>query len=63
MTPFGLRKRLKGLLGNDKPEIVYYPITYILPDGTEQTIQAEEHYSILMAADANGITISTGRRP
>ncbi len=39
-----------------------YELTYLLPDGTERSIQAEEHYSLLMAADAAGITISTGRR-
>ena len=37
-------------------------VTLLLPDGSERTVQCEKHYSILMAADANGLTISTGRR-
>ncbi len=62
MSRFGIRKKLKGLLGNAQQEIVRHEITYILPDGVEQTLMVEEHYSLLMAADANNITISTGRR-
>lgn len=62
MTPFGIRKRLKSLLGEKTVAIVRHPVTFVLPDGTAQTIEVEEHYSLLMAADANAITISTGRR-
>ena len=62
MTPFGIRKKLKAALGMSRPEIVKYKVTFLLPTGEERTIEAEEHYSLLMAADANGITISTGRR-
>ena len=64
MSRFGLRKRLKQALGRGgaQNEIVRHSVTYLLPDGTERTIEAEEHYSLLMAADAAGITISTGRR-
>jgi len=62
MSRFGIRKKLKGLLGSPQHEIVRHGITYILPDGSEQTLEVEEHYSLLMAADANNITISTGRR-
>ena len=63
MSRFGLRNRLKKALGRGEREaIVRHAVTYVLPDGREETIQAEEHYSLLMAADAAGITISTGRR-
>lgn len=63
MTPFGIRKKLKAALGlGGRGEITRYKVTFLLPDGKEQTIEAEEHYSLLMAADASGITIATGRR-
>jgi len=39
-----------------------YELTFTLPDGQERTIRTEERYSLLMAADASGLTISTGRR-
>lgn len=63
MTPFHIRKRLKSLLG-DGPTATddRCSITFVLPDGTERAVKCEKHYSILMAADANGITISTGKR-
>jgi ferredoxin len=64
MSRFGLRKRLKKALGRgeDGSDIVRHSVTYLMPDGTERVIEAEEHYSLLMAADAAGMTISTGRR-
>lgn len=62
MTPFGIRKRLRSLLDGGGSEIVRHRVTFVLPTGVERSIEVEEHYSILMAADANAITISTGRR-
>jgi len=63
MSRFGIRKRLKKLAGGaERPEIVKYSVTYVLPDGSERVIEAEEGYTLLMAADAVGMTISTGRR-
>lgn len=64
MSRFGIRKRLKQALGKGrgKPDIVTHAVTFVLPDGTRKTLHPEEHYSLLMAADAAGITISTGRR-
>ena len=63
MSRFGIRKKLKGMLGLGKgPEISTCSITFVLPDGTERRLDVEQHYSLLMAADAHGITISTGRR-
>jgi ferredoxin len=63
MTPFRLRKRVKSLLGRgDGPQIVRYPITFVLPDGSEKTLEVEEHYSLLMASQGLSSPISTGRR-
>ncbi len=63
MSRFGIRKKLKSLVGGaGPPEIVRYEVCFELPDGSERRLQTEEHYSILMAADAQGLTISTGRR-
>jgi ferredoxin len=64
MSRFGIRKKLKSMVqgGNEAPPIIRYEVLFELPDGTERRLQAEEHYSILMAADAQGLTISTGRR-
>jgi ferredoxin len=63
-TPFGIRDKLKQRLGMGRPErqIVKHRITYLLPDGSERTIEAEEHYSVLMASEALEAPISTGRR-
>ncbi len=63
MTPFGLRKRLKKTMGFHEVEPpTLCDVTYVLPDGSERRLSVEQHYSLLMAADAKGITISTGRR-
>jgi ferredoxin len=64
MSRFGIRNRLKERLGLGKPErsIVLHTVTYVLPDGTEQQVQAEEHYSLLMASQSLPSPISTGRR-
>ncbi|MCB9778230.1 MAG: 2Fe-2S iron-sulfur cluster binding domain-containing protein [Alphaproteobacteria bacterium] len=54
MTPWGIRKRIKGALGRGatpgSADIVQHAVTYVLPDGTEHTIQAEEHYTLAMAS-------------
>lgn len=64
MSRFGIRKRLKSRLGLGRPErsIVTHKITYVLPDGSEQVVEAEERYSVLMASQALPAPISTGRR-
>ena len=63
MSRFGIRKRLKGMLGRKAPpSIPYFSITYILPDGTEKVVEAEEKYSILMASQSLPSSIGTGRR-
>jgi ferredoxin len=63
MSRFGIRKKLKGLLGDTgRPEIITHPITYILPDGTEKLVQAEDRYNVLMASESLPSPIGTGRR-
>lgn len=64
MSRFGIRKRIKRSLGLGRPdrEIVQYSITYVLPDGSEKTVQAEERYNVLMASQALPAPIGTGRR-
>lgn len=62
MSRFGLRKKLRSLMGNQRPEIVRYPVTYILPDGTERVVEAEERYNLLMASQSLPSPIGTGRR-
>jgi len=64
MSRFGIRKRLKKALGVGKRrhEIIRYPVTYVLPDGSEHVVQAEEHYSLLMASQALPQPMGTGRR-
>lgn len=64
MTPFQIRKRLKGMLGMTPTDRAdeRCSLTFLLPDGSARTVQCEPHYTLLMAADANGLTISTGRR-
>lgn len=64
MSRFGIRKRLRSALGMGRRpvEIIRFPVTYVLPDGSEQTVQVEEHYSLLMASQALPAPIGTGRR-
>ncbi len=64
MSRFGFRKRLRSALGmgRQQAEIIRYPVTYVLPDGVEHRIEAEEYYSLLMASQSLPAPIGTGRR-
>ena len=62
VSRFGIRRRLRGLMKKEPTEIVRHSVTYVLPDGSEQVVQAEEGYSLLMASQALPAPISTGRR-
>jgi ferredoxin len=63
MTPFGLRKKLQRLMGDGgPPQIVTHSVTYVLPDGSERTLEAEEGYNLLMASQMLPSPIGTGRR-
>ena len=51
MSRFQIRKRLRGILsGSKKPKYQTYTVTYILPDGTEKRVEAEERYNLLPLA-------------
>lgn len=61
MTPFGIRKRLKGLVGQGQaPQVTRFPLVFVLPDGTEQTVQAEARYTLTMASQFLPSPIATG---
>ena len=62
MSRFGIRKRIKSLMSQSGPTYQTYSLTYILPDGTKQLVQAEERYNLLMASEVLPAPISTGRR-
>ena len=62
MSRFGIRKRLKSMLDGGPTEITRHPVAYLLPDGTTQTVHAEDGYNLLMASQALPAPISTGRR-
>ena len=62
MSRFGIRKKLKSIFQNTSEPIPEYSVTYILPDGSEQVVVAEERYSLLMASQSLPAPISTGRR-
>ncbi len=61
MTPFGIRKKLKGLVGktDGPPEIVRHRLTFVLPNGKEQTVEAEERYTLAMASQFLPAPIAT----
>ena len=62
MSRFGIRKRLMKMLNKSQgPSYTTYAVTYILPDGTEKTIQAEERYSVLYSVGAR--FLDEPRRP
>ncbi len=64
MSRFGIRKRIKSAFGmGARPQhIQRYSLTFVLPDGTSQVVEAEEQYSLLMASQALPSPIGTGRR-
>ena len=63
MSRFGLRNKLKSLL-NSQPTSKYqsYTVTFVLPDGTEKVVEAEERYNLLMASQSLPSPIGTGKR-
>jgi ferredoxin len=62
MSRFGIRSKLKSLMKSDKPTYEIYSVTYVLPDGTEETVEVEERYNLLMASQTLPSPIGTGRR-
>jgi len=63
MSRFGLRKKLRSLVQQTKKTSYQtYSVTYILPDGSRQVVEAEERYNLLMASQSLPSPIGTGRR-
>lgn len=63
MSRFGIRKKLKSLMGAPtESKYQTYSVTYVLPDGSEHVVQAEERYNLLMASQSLPSPIGTGRR-
>lgn len=60
MTPFGLRKRLKGALGlGGREASTSRRVTFVLPDGQEQGVEAEDRYTLVMASQTLATPIAT----
>lgn len=62
MSRFGIRNKLKQAFGKQRKEIVRHAVTYVLPDGSERVVEAEERYNLLMASQSLPSPIGTGRR-
>jgi ferredoxin len=66
MTPFGIRKKLKSLLGGSKPNIQpvperpRYTVLFELPDGGSYKVQAKEGDSLVLASGRGAYPIATG---
>lgn len=63
MTPWGIRKKLKSLVGGgiaraEEPEQV--AVTLVLPDGSNHTVHCEPRYTLVMASQAIETPIATG---
>jgi len=67
MTPFGIRKKLRKLLGFDQgpkassnPPRPKYSVTFVLPDGEEYQADAKKGDSLVLASGRSAYPISTG---
>lgn len=62
MTPWGIRKRIKSVLGRPAaPEREQaYTLTLVLPDGSAHEVKAEERYTLVMASQSLETPIATG---
>ena len=66
MTPFKIRKRLKGILGRSKaptpqpPALPTYGVQFICPDGETYSVTAKEGDSLVLAAGRGPQPINTG---
>lgn len=66
MTPFGIRKKLKALLGFGEPPKPStpprpkYPVTFVLPDGSDYEVEAKQGDSLVLASGRGPYPISTG---
>ena len=66
MTPFGIRKKIKALLGlgkpaaPPKPERPRYTVTFQLPNGEDYLVEAKEGDSLVLASGRGAYPIATG---
>lgn len=61
MTPWGIRKKIKSLVGGAAPERdEQYSVQLVLPDGSQHTVQCEPRYTLVMASQAIDTPIATG---
>ena len=71
MTPFGIRNKLKSLLGlggasssdssaPKKAEIPTYTVTFVTPDGTTFDAKAKEGDTLVMSSNRGAAPIATG---
>ena len=66
MTPFGIRKIIKSLLGFGEssapkaPERPRYTVTFQLPNGEDYKVEAKEGDSLVLASGRGAYPIATG---
>lgn len=63
MTPWGIRNKIKGILGRGggaAREDDQVGVTLVLPDGTEHDVRCESRYTLVMASQAIETPIATG---
>ncbi len=63
MTPFGIRNKLKAMLGRPAPSgrvDERVPITFVTPDGVEKQVLSELRYTLVMASQTLEAPIATG---
>ena len=66
MTPFGIRKRVKKILGLQKPprpeapKRPKYKVLFVLPDGNSYDAEAKEGDSLVLTSNRGAYPISQG---
>ncbi len=66
MTPFGIRKKLKKLLGLEKAppapaaQVPRYTVAFEVYDGTNYTVKAKHQDTLVMASGRGPVPIATG---
>jgi ferredoxin len=63
MTPWGIRKRIKSLVGGGAGRAAddeQLTLAMVLPNGQERTVRAEPRYTLVMASQSLETPIATG---
>jgi ferredoxin len=62
MTPWGIRKKIKSLVGGGgaSAQDEQLSLAIVLPNGKEHTVQAEPRYTLVMASQTLETPIATG---